>query len=689
MPRETVTRTEEVTVHDKRSGEDKEVKVAEVVDVKKLVAKRKKNAKKRAKNRNKEPPVRTTLLPVWGPENAYGKDNQTGDTSISITGDISFQALANIALSIVSTGLALGGESNAELNHQFVARFIAEYIFDEAVGNVHNNPLEFMPAVMWDILHAVSPRSRGNYSYSTNRKTFQWFETTTAFAGRPFGQLSTTLVNNYYTVNTSMAGYTANIGCQQTRTFFKDLGEKLDCVEEGYREIKKDDGSAWSDANTFSDDRPHFGNYVYKTSDGTATFGYCEWNFTRMTKSKCLWLTRLGLLLSDSQAVGDCVYKRYMHPGAFVAHRILKKLRGYKQHTVQPIIKALDMSALILAAERLFDRAIALNPGGSPFKSTGTLMTFSDFKFLMNIAMSRHLARYCSLLVGLGVKEGLSFIPFDAASTGNATLRNSASIRIPQIIEESISAVYDYSHGDIHVYPGPIWYGNPTTQFSAIWTAEGGGGWFNAVWNSLTNLIGAGSSEAAAKLNLDFHGLLATWNKCMNQLQANIPLSAIMWTSNFCATQTTVIVDVGNSSKNVGMCTVRKVGAIVQEHLDLMLLPQIMIETDGTPEDVESWKNAVQGVLHEPFFNPSQIGQTGQIFSDAALITVHALGGAGDQDAEVEKEEFSYPGGDLKGVLKRASANLNARSGKEEGLFNKENVELAAKIGSTLLALAK
>jgi len=690
QPRDQYIKTEEVVVKDKKTGEEKEVKVAEVVDEKKLAANRRKNAKKRAKKRNKEPPVRTTLLPVWGPENAYGKDNQTGDTTISITASLDNQALTNIALTIVSTGLALGGDGNSSLNHQYVARFIAQYIFDEAMGNVHQYPLEYMPAVLWDILHAVSPRSKGNYSYNTTRGSFSWSETRAKFVGRTFGIIVETLTSGFFTVNYSMAGYTAELGIQHTRTFFKDMGEKLDCVEVGYGEIKRDDGSAWSFANTAPDNKPHFGNYVYYEGDGTQSFGYTEYNFIRMTKSKCHWLTRLGLLLADTQAIGDCILKRYMHPGAIVAHRILKKLRGYKDHTVQPIVKIFDMNTMINSMEQIFNRCVAF-AAANPFTTAGTYMTFTDFKWLMNIALSRHLARYASVCVSLGVKQAGVVNPCDCAATGNATLRTSASIRIPQVVEENISALYDYAHGDIHVYPAAFWQGNCVSNYPSMWTSEGIGGWFSSAWNSFNNEIGVSSNEAAGKWNSGFSVILHTWNKCMNVLQAYVPLSAICWTSNFCATQSTVIIDIGNENANVGTCTIRKVGAIVQEHLDLMLLPQIFIETDGSPGLVENWRNAVQGVLHEPFYNPAQFGQIGQVFSDAVMITVHALGGAGDQDAEVEKEEFSYPGGNLKDALKRAvGGQRGANNNKnEEGFITKENVELAAKIGSTLLALAK
>jgi len=616
-------------------------------------------------------------LPPFGKSTLHVLDKTTSDNALVYKATLQSGRLKSFCEGIVSAGLTLGGDGVFRLNHQYVVRYMFEYIWNEATGKYHPTRLKYAPAVFWDVLHALTNRKKGFISYKiVDDPLPTWTVTSTADGGRPFGVISSTL-SGYTTVDTTSA-YTDALGYAAANSFFGELGEKLDCQDKKYREIDPADCSAFVAQRVQS-----VGGSIMQTYKIGAVASVCETEMRCHGKIKCKWIAQLGLTSVVAQLAERNITTAFVAPGGIAAHRIYHKLHGYNRHADEILLKPVPISEFAVIMETLLVKAMELNsPSAVPYSDvnnpfTQWEVTFDDFKIVLLICALRHFGKSSAIACNMFHKT----TPYWFAATGDNPTRGAAAIMIPQVIEQNFATLKPYNQGDKWVYP-MIWI-DVDFQSTLGWFA-GSGGFFTAAYNLLTNLV---STSEAAPLYFELTDLVTKWHNVMDLVQAWVPVAPLMNEPWFNSAITTAFI--GSTDDDLILCSSPcEIIEDVRKHIDKVIVPVWYVtKSAGFDENAVAYSQAMQYLFNEPYSTDAEKGEIKQSFVVLAFLlpTIHVLGGGGNTTAIVEEEEYGYEMGG-KGELKRRGPR--PPSGSMEDYANKlKTVQEALTVANTIVGV--
>jgi len=345
------------------------------------------------------------------------------------------------------------------------------------------------------------------------------------------------------------------------------------------------------------------------------------------------WLAMLGLTSVLSMMPGKHVVTTFVAPGGIVAHRIRHRLRGYVRQGEVVIVKPVPITDLFNVCEMLQSQALVLlgqNTTTNVFKTNN--LGFTDWKFIVYLALVRHFSRNAAISVNLYH----NFDPLYFAASGNNPMRGAATLMLPQALEQNLACLYEYNIGGTWFYP-MLWHDDDYVQKSGMFNATG---WLTASWSLLTNLVGVNEvSDAFA----DYTTLFERWSKCIEVIQAGCPHSNLMRSDRFNAAQTTCVIATSGQMKFVS--SPRRIPENVRKHLDMMICPAYYVDwpTIGFEENGNAYAQGLQFLFQEPYSTAAEKGETTQALSilNALYQTLHSLGGSGTDYGDVVKEAYA------------------------------------------------
>jgi len=586
--------------------------------------------------------ARLSDLPPFGNINYSDMEDTTSDDTLNISAVFKPDNLKSAIEGIISAGLTLGGDSVQQVNHAYVAKFLWQYIINEIRGNYQNYELKFAPVVFWDILHACTSRRSNGYAYKvTDFASPAWIDSTTANDGRPFGLMSSTDTAGYITVDVTTGSYTDALGYAAVVSFFGELGKKLNCRDNSYREIRSDDPSAFSYTQQVAANDPT----SLSTWKCNANAQYAEREMRCLTPIQCKWIAGLGIFTAAACNVGRHHHNVYTSPGSIVAFRILRKYAGYQSHSEIPFIKPVPLSEVFLFIWRMSLRGAQTGYTGvdathNPWFVNG--ITFNEWKMVNYIAIVRHFSRNSGIAVNM-LHEAT---PLYFAASGNNPIHGCGGIMIPQCVEQNMASLYEYQVGNIWFYP-MLWYDADIATAAlnvsgTTWFATGG--LLTDVWNWLTDKLTTSGLEVSGCYS-DISGVMAKYNLSINSLQAYLPFAPMMYTPQFNAGQLTAIYANGNKHL-VCVTSPRRIAEDIRKHLDMMLLPLFTVVWAGTGNDDDGAQRmaAIQHLLGEKFSISGDKGELQQVISVVNLNaqSIHVIGGGGTDAARVDEEEYEF-----------------------------------------------
>jgi len=428
----------------------------------------------------------------------------------------------------------------------------------------------------------------------------------------------------------------------------------LDCFDSTYRNIASDDPSAFS--NQVQVAATDATRYITWKANNVTSFG--EQDNRTMQPMQCKWLSTLGIVKAAACISGRHHHSSYTSPGGMVAHRIIHKRRGYYNHAEVPFLKPLPLSEILLLIWKLSLQAQQI--GNPPATATdnlwyNNLVTFSDWKIVNYVALTRHFSRNAGISVNMSHKG----TPLYFAASGNNPIHGCGGIMLPQSVEQNLSALYEYQVGNIWFYP-MLWYDADVPEASVFvsgvtWFKASSTGWFKTAWSWITNTISG--AEISGCYN-SISSALNKYNKSVNILQAWFPFSPMMYTPQFNAGQCTCFYG-DDEDQLISVSAPRRIPEDIRKHLDLMILPAFYVQWSGLTSDADGSQRltSLQYIFGERYSISGDYGELQQLASVFNLTAqaIHVIGGGGSDLARVDEEEYEYDMKDTKSPRARSS----------------------------------